>query len=123
MKPRKYPYSGVKKRDQKKNSEPLILARPIKIEEIKVKIKVDIDSLRCGSKLSLDISGSSKKTRVELFYPEIFISNFEATQIEMLFYKKLEELTADKFMAFKESEWKSFCSELISKFRVLEGIQ
>ena len=54
MKPRKYPYSGVKKRDQKKNSEPLILARPIKIEEIKVKIKVDIDSLRCGSKLSLD---------------------------------------------------------------------
>ena len=80
-------------------------------------------SLRCGSKLSLDISGYSKKTRVELFYPEIFISNFEAAQIEMLFYKKLEELTADKFMTFKESEWKYFCTELISKFRVLEGIQ
>lgn len=121
MKPKKYPYSGVKKRDQK-NSEPLILARPIKVEEIKVKIKVGIDSLRCGSKLSLDISGYSKKTRVELFYPEIFIFNFEAAQIEMLFYKKLEELTADKFMAFKESEWKSFCTELIGKFRVLEGI-
>ena len=122
MKPKKYPYSGIKKRRQEP-VEPLIIARPIKIDQIKVKIKVGIDSLRCCSKLSLDISGYSKKTRVELFYPEIFIYNFEAAQIEMLFYKKLEELTADKFMAFKESEWKSFCSELISKFRVLEGIQ
>ena len=122
MKPRKYPYSGVKKRDQK-NSEPLILARPIKIEEIKVKIKVGIDSLHCGSKLSLDISGYSKKTRVELFYPEIFISNFEAAQIEMLFYKELAELTADKFMTFTESEWRSFCTELISKFSFWEEIQ
>lgn len=120
MKPRKYPYSGVKKRDQK-NSEPLILARPIKIEEIKVKIKVGIDSLRCGAKLSLDISGYSKKIRVELFYPKIFVSSFEATQIEMLFYKRLEELTTDKFMTFKESEWKSLCDVLISKFRPFGG--
>ena len=81
-----------------------------------------IDSLRCGSKLSLDISGYSKKTRLELFYPEFFISNFEATQIEMLFHKKLAELTADKFMTFTESEWRSFCTELINKFRVFGGI-
>ena len=120
MKPRRHPYSGVKKRDQK-NAEPLILYRPIKIEEIKVKIKAGIDYLHCGLKLSLDISGYSKKTRIELFYPEIFISDFEANQIEMLFYKKLAELTADKFMTFKESEWKSFCSELISKFTPFGG--
>lgn len=122
MKPKKYPYSGIKKRRQEP-VEPLIIARPIKIEEIKVKIQVASDYLHYGSKLSLDISGYSKKIRVELFYPNVLLSNFEGTQIEMLFYKKLEELTADKFMTFKESEWKSFCTELISKFRVLEGIQ
>lgn len=122
MKPKKYPYSGIKKRRQEP-VEPLIIARPIKIEEIKVKIQVASDYLHYGSKLSLDISGYSKKIRVELFYPNVLLSNFETTQIEMLFYKKLEELTADKFMTFKESEWKSFCTELISKFRVLEGIQ
>lgn len=122
MKPKKYPYVGARKRRQEP-VEPLILARPIKMEKIETKIKVGSDYFHQGTKLTIEIYGYGKKIRVELFYPEIFISNFEATQIEMLFYKKLEELTADKFMAFKESEWKSFCSELISKFRVLEGIQ
>lgn len=39
------------------------------------------------------------------------------------FYKKLAELTADKFMTFKESEWRSFCTELINKFSFWEEIQ
>ena len=121
MRPKKYPYAGVRKRRQEP-VEPLILARPIKVEEIKTKIKVASDYLHYGSKLSLNISGYSKKIRVELFYPEIFVSSFEATQIEMFFYKKLEELSVDKYMTFTESEWKSLCTELISKFRVLEGI-
>lgn len=119
MKPKKYPYAGAKKRKQE-HVEPLIIAHPIKMEKIETKIKVGSDYLRAGIKLTIEISGYGKKIRLELFYPGIFVSNFEATQIEMLFCKRLEELTTDKFMTFKESEWKSFCSELISKFRVLE---
>lgn len=122
MKPKKYPYAGSRKQRQEP-VEPLILARPIKMEKIETKIKVGSDYLRAGIKLTIEISGYGKKIRLELYYPNILLSDFEATQIEMLFYKKLEELTADKFMTFKESEWKSFCTELISKFRVLEGIQ
>lgn len=120
MKPCKYPYAGAKKQRQEP-VEPLIFARPIKIDEIKAKIKVASDYLHYGSKLSLDISGYNKKIRVELFYPGIFVSNFEATQIEMLFYKRLEELSVDKYMTFTESEWKAFCSELIGKFIVFGG--
>lgn len=115
MKPKKYPYAGSRKRRQE-SVEPLILARPIKIEEIKAKIKVASDYLRYGLKVSLDISGYSKKIKLELFYPGIFVSNFEATQIEMLLYKKLEELTTDKFMTFKESKWTSLFNEIISEF-------
>lgn len=120
MKPYKYPYSGSKKRRQEP-VEPLILARPIKMETIETKIKVGSDYLHQGTKSTIEISGYGKKIRVELFYPEIFVSNFEATQIEMLFCKRLEELTTDKFMTFKESDWRSLCNELVSKFRHFGG--
>lgn len=114
MKPCKYPYLGRRKRQE--TVEPLILARPIKMEKIQTKIKVGSDCLHQGTKTTIEISGYGKKTRVELFYPEIFVSNFEATQIEMLFCKRLEELTTDKFMAFKESDWKFFIHDLINEF-------
>lgn len=120
MRPKKYPYLGIKKR-RKEPVEPLILARPIKMEKIETKIKVGSDYLHQGTKSTIEISGYGKKIRVELFYPGIFVSNFEAAQIEMLFCKKLEELTTDTFMAFRESEWKSLCKELISKFRPFGG--
>lgn len=120
MKPKKYPYVGARKRRQEP-VEPLILARPIKMEKIETKIKVGSDYLRAGIKLTIEISRYGKKIRLELFYPGIFVSNFEATQIEMLFCKRLEELTTDKFMTFKESEWKSLCDVLISKFRPFGG--
>ena len=120
MKPKKYPYSGIKKRKQEP-VEPLILARPIKMERIETKIKVGSDYLHQGTKSTIEISGYGKKIRVELFHPGIFVSNFEATQIEMLFYKRLEELTADKFMAFKESDWRSLCNVLLSKLRPFGG--
>lgn len=119
MKPKKYPYAGAKKRKQE-HVEPLIIAHPIKMEKIETKIKVGSDYFHQGTKLTIEIYGYGKKIGLELSYPKILLSNVEATQIEMLFYKRLEELTTDKFMTFKESEWKSFCSELISKFRVLE---
>lgn len=115
MKPKKYPYLGIKKRRQEP-VEPLILARPIKMEKIETKIKVGSDYLHQGTKLTIEISGYGKKIGLELQYPKILLSNFEATQIEMLFYKRLEELTTDKFMTFKESDWKFFIHELINEF-------
>lgn len=120
MKPKKYPYAGARKRRQEP-IEPLVLARPIKMEKIETKIKVGFDYLHQGTKLTIEISGYGKKIGLELSYPKILLSNFETTQIEMLFYKKLEELTADRFMTFKESEWKSLCDVLISKFRPFGG--
>ena len=121
MKPKKYPYSGIKKRRQE-SVEPLILARPIKVEKIETKIKVRFDHFNFGTKLIIEISGFGKKIELELFYQNVLLSDFEATKIEMLFYKKLEELTADKFMTFKESEWKSLCNELIYEFIPFGGI-
>lgn len=115
MRPRKYPYGGARKRRQEP-VEPLILARPIKMEKIETKIKVGSDYLHQGTESTIEISGYGKKIRVELFYPGIFVSNVEATQIEMLFYKRLEELTTDKFMTFKESDWKFFIHDLINEF-------
>ena len=114
MKPCKYPYSGIKKR-RREPVEPLILARPIKMETIETKIKVGSDYLHHGTKLTIEVSGYGKKIGLELSYPKILLSDFEATQIEMLFHKKLEELTVDTFTAFRASEWKSLCNELVSE--------
>lgn len=83
--------------------------------EARDKYQMQLDSKTRKNSYSREISGYGKKIRVELFYPEIFVSNFEATQIEMLFCKRLEELTTDKFMAFKESDWKFFIRDLIKK--------
>lgn len=115
MKPCKYPYGGARKRRQEL-IEPLILARPIKMEKIETKIKVGSDYLHQGTESTIEISGYGKKIRVELFYPGIFVSNVEATQIEMLFYKRLEELTTDKFMTFRESDWNFLISDLVNEF-------
>ena len=40
----------------------------------------------------------------------------ESIQLKMLFYKKLRNLTTDRFLTFRESDWKFFIRDLVNEF-------
>ena len=40
----------------------------------------------------------------------------ESIQLKMLFYKKLRNLTTDRFLTFRESDWKFFILDLVNEF-------
>ena len=40
----------------------------------------------------------------------------ESIQLKMLFYKKLRSLTTDRFLTFRESDWKFFIRDLVNEF-------
>ena len=121
MRPRKYPYSGRRKRQ--KIPSPLFSARPIFneipiMEEVKVKLEVEANTgyLYPEMLIHLDISGYGNRIHSVHRFPGIFLTVSESIQLKMLFYKKLRNFTADRFLTFRESDWKFFISDLVNEF-------
>lgn len=121
MRPRKYPYSGRRKRQ--KIPSPLFSARPIFneipiMEEVKVKLEVEANTgyLYPEMLVHLDISGYGNRMHSVYRFPGILLTVGESIQLKMLFYKRLRNSTADHFLTFRESDWKLFISDLVNEF-------
>lgn len=120
MKPCKYPYLGKKK---KETQSPTFYAQPILnnipiVEEIKVELEVEVNTGRiCPVTLiHLDISGYGNRVHSVHCFPGTFLSVGESIQLKILFYKRLKNFTADRFLTFRESDWKFFIHDLVNEF-------
>lgn len=121
MKPRKYPYSGS--RETKETPSPIFYAQPILnnipiVEEVKVDLGVEASTGRiCPETLiHLDISGYGNRMHSVYRFPYTLLSVGESIQLKILFYKRLRNFTADRFLTFRESDWKSFIHDLVNEF-------
>lgn len=121
MKPRKYPYSGRRKRQ--KVSSPLFSARPIFnevpiVEEVKVKLGVEakVGHSYPEMVIHLDISGYGNRVHLVHCFPGVFLTVGESIQLKILFYKRLRNFTEDHFLTFRESDWKFFIRDLVNEF-------
>ena len=121
MKPKKYPYLGRRKKPE--IPSPLFSARPIFneipiIEEVKVELGVEANVGRSYPEMliHLDISGYGNRIHSVHRFPGIFLTVGESIQLKILFYKRLRNFTADRFLTFRESDWKFFISDLINEF-------
>ena len=121
MKPCKYPYSGRRKRQ--KIPSPLFSARPIFnkvpiVEEVKVELGVEakIGHSYPEMVIHLDISGYGNRVHSVHRFPGVFLTVGESIQLKILFYKRVRNLTADRFLTFRESDWKFLISDLVNEF-------
>lgn len=121
VRPKKYPYSGKRKRQ--KIPSPLFSARPIFkevpiVEEVKVEFKVEASTGRIYPEtiIHLDISGYGNRVHSVHRFPGILLSVGESIQLKILFYKKLRDFTTDRFLTFRESDWKFFIRDLVNEF-------
>lgn len=121
MRPKKYPYLGKRKRQE--ILSPMFSARPILnevpiVEEVKVKLGVEANVERSYPEMliHLDISGYGNRIHSVHRFPGIFLTVGESIQLKMLFYKRIRNLTADRFLTFRESDWKFFIRDLVNEF-------
>lgn len=121
MRPKKYPYLGIKKRQ--KIPSPLFSARPIFneipiIEEVEVELGVEANLGRSYPEMliHLDISGYGNRVHSVHRFPGVFLTVGESIQLKMLFYKRLRNFTTDRFLTFRESDWNLFISDLVNEF-------
>lgn len=121
MRPKKYPYSGKRKRQE--TLSPMFSARPILnevpiVEEVKVKFEVEASMGRIYPEtiIHLDISGYGNRVHSVHRFPGILLSVGESIQLKMLFYKRLKNLTTDRFLTFRESDWKLFIRDMVNEF-------
>ncbi|HFL1301284.1 TPA: hypothetical protein ACGJFP_000570 [Streptococcus pneumoniae] len=121
MRPRKYPYLGRRKKQE--TSSPLFSARPILnevpiVEEVKVDLGVEANVGRSYPEMviHLDISGYGNRVHSVHRFPGVFLTVGESIQLKMLFYKRLRNFTADRFLTFRESDWKFFIRDLVNEF-------
>ncbi|HGK1826205.1 TPA: hypothetical protein ACJ0T0_000637 [Streptococcus pneumoniae] len=122
MRPCKYPYSGRRKKQE--TPSPLFPARPILnevpiVEEVKVELGVEAKVGRFYPEtiIQLDISGYGNRVVSVHRFPGTLLSVGESIQLKMLFYKKLRNLTTDRFLTFRESDWKFFIRDLVNEFK------
>ncbi|VTE30693.1 Uncharacterised protein [Streptococcus pneumoniae] len=121
MRPKKYPYSGKRKKQETPSS--LFSARPIFnevpiVEEVKVELGVEANVGRSYPEtiIHLDISGYGNRVHSVYLFPGILLSVGESIQLKILFYKRLRNFTADRFLTFRESDWKFFIRDLVNEF-------
>lgn len=121
MRPCKYPYSGRRKRQD--TSSLMFSARPIFkevpiVEEVKVEFGVEasMGPIYPETIIHLDISGYGNRIHSVYRFPGTLLSAGESIQLKMLFYKRLRNFTTDRFLTFRESDWKSFICDLINEF-------
>ncbi|MDG7913355.1 hypothetical protein OK649_08220 [Streptococcus pneumoniae] len=119
MKPKKYPYSGK----MQKIPSPIFSARPIFnevpiVEEVKVELGVEANVGRSYPEtiIHLDISGYGNRVHSVYLFPGTLLSVGESIQLKILFYKRLRNFTADRFLTFRESDWKFFIRDLVNEF-------
>lgn len=119
MRPKKHPYSGKRQ----KVSSPLFSARPIFneipiVKEVKVELSVEASTGRIYPEtiIHLDISGYGNRVHSVHRFPGTLLSVGESIQLKILFYKRLRELTTDRFLTFRESDWKFFIRDLVNEF-------
>lgn len=121
MKPCKYPYSGRRKRQDTSSlmlsSRPIFNEVPI-TEEVKVEFGVEASTGRIYPEtlIHLDISGYGNRIHSVHHFPGILLSVGESIQLKILFYKKLRDFTTDRFLTFRESDWKFFIRDLVNEF-------
>ena len=122
MKPRKYPYSGRRKRQD--TSSLMFSARPIFkevpiVEEVKVEFQVEASTGRIYPEtiIHLDISGYGNRVHSVHRFPGTLLSVGESIQLKMLFYRRLRNFTTDRFLTFRESDWKFFIRDLVNEFK------
>ncbi|HGJ7696071.1 TPA: hypothetical protein ACJXQB_001628 [Streptococcus pneumoniae] len=121
MKPCKYPYSGRRKKQETPSlmfsSWPILNEAPI-VEEVKVELGVEAKVERSYPEMliHLDISGYGNRIHSVHRFPGIFLTVSESIQLKMLFYKRIRNLTADRFLTFRESDWKFLISNLVNEF-------
>ena len=94
MKPKKYPYSG--KRKKQETPSPIFSARPIFneipiVEEVKVELGVEASMGRIYPEtiIHLDISGYGNRVHSVHRFPGILLSVGESIQLKMLFHIRL----------------------------------
>lgn len=121
MRPKKYPYLGRKKRQELPS--PLLSARPILnevpiVEEVKVELGVEVKIGRPYPEtiIHLDISGYGNRVHSVHRFPGVFLTVGESIQLKILFYKRIRNLTADRFLTFRESDWRFFIGDLVNEF-------
>ncbi|HES9480292.1 TPA: hypothetical protein VPK71_001445 [Streptococcus pneumoniae] len=121
MRPKKYPYLGRKKRQE--TPSPLFSARPIFneipiVEEVKVELGVEARTERTYPEMliHLDISGYGNRVHSVHRFPGILLTVGESIQLKILFYKRLRNFTADRFLTFRESDWGFLISGLVNEF-------
>ena len=121
MRPCKYPYSGKRKRQETPSS--LFSARPIFneipiVEEVKVDLGVEANFGRSypGMVIYLDISGYGNRVHSVHRFPGVFLTVGESIQLKILFYRRIRNLTADRFLTFRESDWKFVICDLVNEF-------
>lgn len=121
MRPCKYPYSGRRKKQE--TPSPIFSARPIFneipiVEEVKVDLGVEANFRRSYPEMViyLDISGYGNKIHSVHRFPGIFLTVSESIQLKVLFYRRIRKLTADRFLTFRESDWKFLISDLVNEF-------
>ena len=122
MRPKKYPYSGRRKRQE--IPSPLFPARSIFneipiVEEVKVEFEVEANVARSYPEMliHLDISGYGNRVHSIHRFPGIFLTVGESIQLKILFYKRLRNFTTDRFLTFRESDWKFFIRDLVNEFK------
>jgi hypothetical protein len=121
MKPKKYPYSGKRKRQE--TPSPIFSARPIFnevpiVEEVKVELGVEVSMGRIYPEtlIHLDISGYGNRVHSVHRFLGAFLTVGESIQLKMLFYERLRNFTTDRFLTFRESDWKFFIRGLVNEF-------
>ena len=110
-------------RKKKETPSPMFYAQPILnnipiVEEIKVNLEIEVNTGRiCPEMLiHLDISGYGNRVHSVHRFPGTFLNVGESIQLKILFYKRLRNLTADRFLTFRESDWKFFIHDLVNEF-------
>lgn len=121
MRPKKYPYSEKRKREE--TPSPIFSARPIFnevpiVEEVKVEFEVEasMGPIYPETIIHLDISGYGNRIHSVYRFPSILLSVGESIQLKMLFYGRLRNFTTDRFLTFRESDWKLFIRDLVNEF-------
>ncbi|RRD33243.1 hypothetical protein [Streptococcus sp. OH4692_COT-348] len=121
MRPKKYPYLGKRKREE--IPSPLFSARPIFnevpiVKEVKVELGVEANVGHSYPEMviHLDISGYGNRVHSVYHFPGVLLTVGESTQLKILFYKRLRNFTADRFLTFRESDWEFFIRDLVNEF-------
>ena len=117
MRPKKYPYLGRRKTVANVSARPIFNEIPI-VEEVKVDFGVEASMGRIYPEtlIHLDISGYGNRMHSVHRFPGILLTVGESIQLKILFYKRLRDFTADRFLTFRESDWNLFIRDLVNEF-------